>query len=104
MTLTERIAAAIQDKKRLRSVPPAVIEDVLAAGIDWLSDHVPACTRACELSGMEFEACEACGHLIDPEVPEGAKVDSEGIWVCAACAVDGGPAAPAPVKEDGHGE
>lgn len=92
MTLTERIAAQIQDKKRLRSIPPAVIEDVLAAGIDWLSNHAPACTRACELSGMEFEQCEACRHLIDPENPEGAKVDSERIWLCNACVVDGGPA------------
>ncbi len=86
------VADHILNNRRLRAVPPAVIEEVLRIGLDWLANHVPAETPASDLTAIDFEACEACGHLIDPDKTEGAHVDSDGIWVCNACHVEAPPA------------
>jgi hypothetical protein len=91
MTLTERITYAVWNDPRLRAIPRGVIEDVLIVGLGWLSDHVPMETKAADLPALDFEACEACFHLIDPADPAGAVVDPEGIWLCNACAVEAKP-------------
>lgn len=99
MTLTERIhVRMLEDKttrRRLYGIPPAVVEDVLTLGIRALSEIVPLSTPASELGAIEFEACEACGHLVDPERLEGAQYGGEdGTWLCNACAVEAGAAEP----------
>jgi hypothetical protein len=100
LRLEERIAAKIEAHARLRGVPVAVIEDVLAIGLDWLTDHVPMETHAHQLTEIDWSACEACGHLVDGQEPEGAVYESEdGSWLCAACAEDGGPGDVAEVAE-----
>jgi hypothetical protein len=94
MTLPERIAARILSEPRLRGVPAPVVEEVLKLGLAWLANHVPMTTLAANLDGeIDFEACEVCGHLIDPEEPAGAVHENseDGVWLCNACAVDGGP-------------
>lgn len=106
MTLEERIhLRMIKDpatRRRLDGIPPAVVEDVLRLGIQALTEIVPMETHAHALTEIEFEACEGCGHLIDPMEPEGARSDSEGIWLCNACVVE--EAAPPPGHDaDGKG-
>lgn len=92
--ITTNLLANPRTAERLRTLSPAVIEDVLRLGIRWLSDHVPAETDACDLATIDFEACEGCGHLIDFENPEGAIHDAEGIPLCNACAVEATPEPP----------
>ena len=87
-SLAERIAARIEDRGRLRAVPLGVVEDVLRLGITALTKIVPMATPACELDAIDFESCEGCGHLIDPDNQEGAAHDDEGIWLCNACVVE----------------
>lgn len=99
MTLEERIHARMIQfphvRRRLEGIPPAVVEEVLRLGIQTLSDMVPMETLASELTSIEFDACEGCGHLIDPGKPEGAVYGGEdGIWLCDACQVEDGGAAP----------
>ena len=101
VTLAERIAARILSHKRLRGVPAPVVEEVLARGFEVLADAVPMSTPASEIVDINFEACEACGHLIDPSEPEGAVYGSEdAIWLCNACVVEEA-AAPSPGKGGG---
>jgi hypothetical protein len=93
VTLAERIyARMVKDpgfRRRLDGVPPAVVEDVLRMGILTLAAFVPMETHASDLADIEFDACEGCGHLIDPAEPEGSVYQSEdGIWLCNACAVE----------------
>lgn len=95
MTLAERIhvrmLASRRIRRRLATIPPAVVEDVLRIGIEVLADAVPMHTLAANLTEIEFEACESCGVLIDPDEPAGAKHDCEGIWECDACLVEAPP-------------
>lgn len=88
MTLAERIADHIQSERRLRRVPLPIIEAVLAVGFERLSEIVPMATPASEITAIEFEWCEVCGHAIDPDNTEGARMDSEGVWLCNACFTD----------------
>lgn len=93
MTLAERIHARMitrrDVRRRLDGIPPAVVEDVLRLGIETLSNMVPMHTLAANLTAIDWEACEACGHLIDPQEPQGAAYGGEdGIWLCDACRVE----------------
>jgi hypothetical protein len=101
MTLAERIhVRMIKDRairRRLEGIPPAVVEEVLTLGIRTLAEFVPMETHAHALAEIEFEACEACGHLIDPMEPEGARTDADGIWLCDACLVEDPASPPSPV-------
>ncbi len=106
MTLAERIHLRMIQRKhtriRLAGIPPAVIEEVIRLGVEALADMVPMCVRAHELAEIEFAVCEGCGHLVDPDRPEGAAYGEEdGVWLCDACQVEGGGVAPAPSTDDG---
>ena len=89
--LAKHVADYLRRSYRLDGVPLPVIEEVLRQGIARIAEIMPAECEACELDAMEFEGCESCAQLIDPAHPDGAVVDGDGIWVCAACRVDGGP-------------
>lgn len=106
MTLAERIHLRIikdhATRRRLDGVPPAVVEDVLRLGIEALVAIVPMETLAHALAEIDFEACEVCGHLIDPEELEGADRDEEWVWLCNACVVE--IAAGTGTTTDGSGE
>ncbi len=91
MRLAEYLTRHIQKQQRLALIPPAIIEDVLEHGLQALADHVPMETKASEITAIDFDACEGCGNLIDPENPEGAvKGGEDAIWLCDACQVEGG--------------
>ena len=91
MTLEERVTAQIVGNERLRGVPAPVIEEVLRQGLAWLSEHVPAEAFAWALTETDWAACEVCRTLIDPWIEDGHLVDSEGIYLCNPCSIDGGP-------------
>jgi hypothetical protein len=92
MILAERVRRLMMQRPdvrlRIEGVPIAVVEDVLRLGFDVLADEVPAETLASEITAIDWDSCEACGHLIDPQLDDGHEHDSEGVVLCNACVVE----------------
>jgi hypothetical protein len=102
VNIVKHIAAKIEDSYRLRGVPPPVIEEVVRLALETLEVVVPAHALAAEVMATDWEFCEGCRALIDPQEPAGAGTDGEGFWLCDACRVEAPTPTPAePVETKG---